>query len=40
MSLSQVVKGREAKRIQLDKEQFAALESILETEDELPGIGS
>jgi hypothetical protein len=29
MSLSQVVKGRETKRIQLDKEQFTALESIL-----------
>ena len=32
MSLSQVVKGRETKRIQLDKEQFLALESILEND--------
>ena len=32
MSLSQVVKGHEARRIQLDKEQFTALESILEND--------
>ena len=32
MSLSQIVKGREAKRIQLDAEQFTALESILEND--------
>ena len=32
MSLSQVVKGLEARRIQLDKEQFTALESILEND--------
>jgi len=32
MSLSQVVKGREARRIQLDKEQFTALESILDND--------
>ncbi len=32
MSLSQVVKGREAKRIMLDNEQFAALEGILEND--------
>jgi len=32
MSLSQVVKGREARRIQLDREQFTALESILEND--------
>jgi len=32
MSLSQVVKGREARRIQLDREQFTALESIVEND--------
>lgn len=32
MTLSQVVKGREARRIQLDREQFTALESILEND--------
>lgn len=32
MSLPQVVKGRQARRIQLDKEQFTALESILEND--------
>jgi hypothetical protein len=32
MSLSQSVKGHEARRIQLDKEQFTALESILEND--------
>lgn len=32
MSLSQVVKGRDIKRIQLDREQFTALEGILEND--------